>query len=206
MKPFDFPEGATPLHDYSGLISKTILTQHDLNREEAENIHIAQKKYLTRKVPAPATWFNIPSLKIIHKTMLNHVWIWAGEFRKSVTSIGIQPYRIPFELGELCADVQAWQQEGITLSKLEQAARIHHRLVFIHPFENGNGRFSRLVADRYLIACGCKHPHWPYLEDTGDIRSVYIQTLKAADQGDYEPLINLMRQFGASEKKEITKS
>ena len=206
MKPFDFPEGATPLHDYSDLITKTVMTQHDLNREETENIHIAQKKYLTRKVPAPITWFDIPTLKKIHKTMFNHVWSWAGEFRKNVTSLGIEPYKISFELGELCAEVRAWQEAGTTLSLLDQAARIHHRLVLIHPFENGNGRFSRLIADRYLIAKGCKHPHWPYLEDTGDIRSVYIKSLKAADQGDYEPLIALMQQFGASEPIESNKS
>ncbi len=205
MKLFDFPEGATPLHDYSGLISKTILTQHDLNREETENIHIAQKKYLTKKVPAPATWFDIPTLKKIHKTMLNHVWSWAGEFRKSVTSIGVEPYKISYLLGELCADVQAWQSHTSSLTILEQSARIHHRLVFIHPFENGNGRFSRLVADRYLIAGGGKHPHWPYLEDDGELRSTYIQSLKSADRGDYDPLISLMRQFRASEPIECKK-
>ncbi len=196
---FDYPIGATPLNDYSGLIPKTVLTQHDLNRVEAENIFEAQRKYLFGKIASPKYWFNIPTLKTIHKAMFCDVWQWAGEFRKSVTSIGIEPYKISYQLGELCADVDAWVHNCDGLTILEQAARIHHRLVLIHPFENGNGRFSRLIADRYLLAFNCKHPEWPYLEDNGGIRSEYIASLKAADQGDYEPLLALMHRFGAHE-------
>jgi Fic family protein len=78
---------------------------------------------------------------------------------------------------------------------LEKAARIHHRLVSIHPFENGNGRFSRLISDRYLKACGSAYPIWPALEHEGDVRSYYIQCLKSADRGDFEPLMKLMNRF-----------
>jgi|688.fasta_scaffold369427_2 Fic-DOC domain mobile mystery protein B len=200
---FNYPVGATPLNDYSGLIPKTILTQKDLNRAEAENIFQAQKKYLFGSIGSPKYWFNIPTLKTIHKAMFGNVWVWAGDFRKSVTSIGIEPYKISYHLGELCADVDAWVHNCDGLSILEQAARIHHRLVLIHPFENGNGRFSRLVADRYLLAFDCKHPDWPYLEDNNFIRSQYIASLKAADNGDYEPLLMIMKQFGAMEPKDV---
>jgi len=34
-------------------------------------------------------------------------------------------------------------------------------LVFIHPFLNGNGRFSRLVSDRFLKAWKFSCPRWP---------------------------------------------
>lgn len=200
---FNYPIGATPLNDYSGLIPKTILTQNDLNRAEAENIFLAQKKYLFGNIGSPKYWFNIPTLKAIHKAMFGNVWVWAGDFRKSITSIGIEPYKVPYQLGELCADVDAWVHNCDGLGILEQAARIHHRLVLIHPFENGNGRFSRLIADRYLLAFDCKHPNWPYLEDNDAIRSQYIASLKAADRGDYEPLLTIMKQFGAMEPKDV---
>jgi len=194
---FNYPEGATPLDDYSGLIPKGIHTQADLNSVEAENIFEAQKKYLQSKVDDPGHWFNVDYLKTIHKAMFGNVWTWAGEFRKSVTTIGVAPYKIAPQLSELCADVQAWTREPVELTFLEQAARVHHRLVFIHPFENGNGRFSRLVADRYLKAYGCPYPHWPSLQDSGESRTVYIKSLKAADQGDYALLVSFMRELGA---------
>jgi hypothetical protein len=83
---------------------------------------------------------------------------------------------------------------------LEQAARIHHELTVIHPFKNGNGRFSRLIADRYLLFWNCEYSHWPAdLAGNGLSRSEYIASLKSADQGDYAPLMIFMKQYGAKD-------
>ena len=199
MKKINYPDGATPLNDYSGLKLSWVKSLDDLNRAEAENIAKGQKKYLKKSRNNPSVWFNVSDLKKIHHNMFCDVWTWAGKFRKSITSIGIKPYLIPSQLGELCADVKAWSNKNIDLTTLEQAARIHHRLVFIHPFENGNGRFSRLVADRYLIAHECSYPNWPYLQNKSKSRDTYIQSLKEADQGNYEPLIEFMCDHGAQE-------
>lgn len=199
-KQFDFPEGATPLTDYSSLIPIWVHHLHELNRVEAENIHNAQIKYLNGKVKHPNFWFHIKELKAIHHTMFGNVWEWAGQYRRSITSIGVHPSLIPKQLAELCLEVSTWFQYSVELTYIEMAARIHHRLVFIHPFENGNGRFSRLIADRFLLALGCQHPIWPnHLNETGLLRKDYIITLKSADKGDYVPLVDLMKKLGAKE-------
>lgn len=197
---FDYPEGATPIQDYSRLKLAWIQTQNDLNRAEAENIAAAQKKYLNQPVHNPLKWFEPVTFKKIHKEMYGNVWEWAGEYRKEVTSIGIKPYLIPSRLAELCSEVKYWLTDPVELSFLEQAARIHHKLVFIHPFENGNGRFSRLIADRYLKFYGCQYPQWPVdLQRNGSARSEYIKSLKYADQGDYDPLIFFMKNLGVKD-------
>lgn len=157
-KHFEFPEGATPIDDCSGLIPAWVHHLNDLNRAEADNIMNAQNKYLKRSIENPEKWFKVEELKNIHKAMFGETWEWAGIYRKSVTSIGIKPNLIPSRLAEFCAEVQSWTQYPVELTFLEMAARIHHRLVFIHPFENGNGRFSRLVADRFLISWRCLQP------------------------------------------------
>lgn len=197
MIKINFPKGATPLNDYSGLKIKWVKTLDDLNRVETENISYAKKKYLKKIKTNPLSWFNISTLKKIHYDMFCDVWSWAGKFRKSITSIGIKPYLISNQLAELCADTKAWSNNDSDLTCLEQAAKVHHRLVFIHPFENGNGRFSRLIADRYLINCGYSYPNWPYLQDEGKSRNEYINSLKEADNGNYNPLIKLMQKLGA---------
>lgn len=197
MVTIKYPEGATPLDDYSGLIPRWVQNLGDLNRVEAENIAHAQRKYLKKRIDNPAVWFNISDLKAIHKAMFGDVWKWSGDFRKSVTSIGIKPYLIPNQLSEFCHEVASWCNNPVDLTFLEQAARVHHKLVLIHPFENGNGRFSRFISDRYLIAYQCSYPNWPYLQDDGEQRADYIQRLRAADKGDYEPLVQLMRELGA---------
>lgn len=128
---FDYLEGATPIQDYSDLKLAWVQTQKDLNRAETENIATAQKRYLTTPVPNPVKWFEPVSLKKIHKAMYDNVWDWAGKYRREITSIGIKPYLIPSHLAELCAEVKYWLTHPLELTFLEQAARIHHKLVFI---------------------------------------------------------------------------
>jgi fido (protein-threonine AMPylation protein) len=151
---FDVPQGATPISDCSGLIPEWVRTSHDLNRVEAENILKAQQKYF--KGSHPKSWFQPEELKTIHRAMFKEVWNWAGAYRKSITSIGIKPGLIPMRLAELCFEVNLWCETPPQLTFLEMAARIHHQLVSIHPFENGNGRFSRLIADRFLLSWKCQ--------------------------------------------------
>lgn len=197
---FLFPEGATPIGDCSGLIPLWVHHLHDLNRVEAENILNAQRKYLQGRISDPKKWFQVTELKTIHHAMFGNVWEWAGKYRKSMTSIGVNPSLISTQLAELCLEVSSWLLYPVELTFLEMAARIHHRLVLIHPFENGNGRFSRLIADRFLLAYKCPYPLWPnHLNQEGVIRKDYIKTLKSADRGNYEPLIDLMKKLGASD-------
>ncbi len=160
----------------------------------------AQRKYLRGTVGDPKTWFQVSELKAIHRAMFGEVWKWAGTYRKSITSIGINPRFIPAQLAEFCLEVLSWLEYPVELTFVEMAARVHHRLVFIHPFENGNGRFSRLIADRFLLAFRCPHPIWPsHLNLAGVVRKDYILTLKSADKGEYTPLVELMRKLGAGD-------
>jgi Fic-DOC domain mobile mystery protein B len=197
---FEFPEGATPIDDCSGLIPVWVHHLSDLNRVEAENIMNAQRKYFQGRIGDPQNWFQVRELKAIHQAMFGDVWEWAGVYRKSITSIGINPNLIPTQLAELCREVSSWSQYPVELTFVEMAARVHHRLVFIHPFENGNGRFSRLIADRFLLAFRCQHPIWPsHLNQEGVVRKDYIKALKSADKGDYSPLVDFMKKLGASD-------
>lgn len=197
---FSFPEGATPIDDITGLKIPWVQTLEDLSQVEAENIATATSKYLLGSVSQPQNWFNRRFLQKVHQEMFCDVWDWAGSFRHTQTIPGIEAYRISGALETLCLDVKYWCEEGAGMGQIEQAARIHHRLVYIHPYPNGNGRFSRLVADRYLRALNCSFPNWPIdLEKEGRARKAYIIALKKADQGDYKPLVEYMETYGAKE-------
>src|SRR6266446_6872611 len=77
----------------------------------------------------------------------------------------------------------------------ELAVRFHHRLVSVHPFPNGNGRWSRLAADVLIIQLGGARFTWggADLQATGDARKRYIEALQPADKHDLEPLIRFAR-------------
>src|SRR5882757_7560109 len=105
IRQFDFPEGSTPITDCSGLIPLWVHHLNDLNRVEAENIMNAQRKYLQGRIGDPQNWFQVKELKAIHQAMFGDVWEWAGVYRKSITSIGIDPRLISTQLAELCIEV-----------------------------------------------------------------------------------------------------
>ncbi len=78
--------------------------------------------------------------------MFSDIWEWAGEFRNSNKNIGVDKFTIGIELKKLLDDCKYWIGNKI-FSEDEIAVRLSHRMVLIHPFTNGNGRHSRLIAD-----------------------------------------------------------
>ncbi len=197
---FFYPKGATPIDDISGLKPHWVKTMKDLNQAETENISEATNKHLLKSIHSPQKWFNIPTFNRIHRDMFFNVWNWAGKFRSIQTIPGVKPYQIAEALENLCQDVRSWCSEGCTFTLIEQAAKIHHRLVLIHPYPNGNGRFSRLVSDRYLKAWKCPFPKWPIdLGKNGQSRKYYIAALKEADAGNYLSLVDFMQKYGAKD-------
>jgi Fic family protein len=68
-----------------------------------------------------------------------------------------------------------------------EAAWLHHRFTQIHPFQDGNGRVARCLASLVLIRAD-----WFYLAIGRDQRAGYIESLESADQGDLQPLVELV--------------
>jgi len=73
----------------------------------------------------------------------------AGQIRRSDKNIGVSWHQVPMCLKNMCDDAQVWVQTQ-NESPEEMAVRFHHRLVWIHPFSNGNGRHARLMADIFI--------------------------------------------------------
>ncbi len=62
------------------------------------------------------------------------------------------------------------------------AAAAHHRLAWIHPFLDGNGRVCRLFTHAYLARCGVDgHGLWTMSRGLGRNREAYLSALNAAD-------------------------
>jgi Fic-DOC domain mobile mystery protein B len=183
--------GQTPLPDLSGLRDASIRTVGELNACEAENIRRAVVRYLAARPSPRRAPFDEPWLRALHRQMLGDVWSWAGTYRRHETNIGSPPPRIAVEVHGLVDDLQAWRQSSMDI--LEQAVRLHHRAVQIHPFANGNGRWSRMLASIWLRLHGHAPVEWPEAAIGGAsiIRGEYLDALRAADAGDVGPLRRL---------------
>ncbi|MBU0502289.1 MAG: mobile mystery protein B [bacterium] len=185
--------GATPLDDLSGLIPDHITTREQLNEWEASNILQAVKKYLNRRREVE---INLRWLKEVHRIMFNETWEWAGKFRQKNYNLGVDWHQILEQMKVLVDDLQHWQADR-SLSIFSQSVRLHHRLVKIHPFVNGNGRYSRLVSDIFLFANNQPLLVWPDkdLFVAGGIREQYIAALQSADKGSFKLLEEFTTRF-----------
>lgn len=189
---FHQPDGATPLtpEEVRQLIPSHIADRGELNQAEAENIAQAEQWALRPRHDLLSEKF----ITTLHRRMFGDVWRWAGKFRTSPRNIGIEHWRIPVELRLLLDDSKMWIAAA-TYPADEIAVRFHHRLVFIHPFANGNGRHARLMAD--LLVRKLERPRFSWgqdsLQNAGETRSLYIQALKAADHHDLAPLLSFAR-------------
>jgi Fic-DOC domain mobile mystery protein B len=96
-------------------------------------------------------------------------------------------------------DAKYWV-ENKTYPPHEAAARLHHRLVKIHPFAIGNGRHARIMVDAVLDRVyGAKPIDWAGghdLQEMNERRVAYIAALKAADRDDIDPLLRFIGQSG----------
>ena len=190
--------GETPI-DPSGLrprLRKLIHTRRELNPVEAENIRIAVVKYLAdvpsdKKAPFTGPW----ALKL-HKEMFGKVWLWAGRIRTIELNLGSPAWRVQEDLYNLFEALHCWKTPDMPL--VEQAATLHYRAVKIHPFENGNGRWARLLTNIWLRQRQHEIVRWPetnLFDGTSQIRTEYIHCLKQADQYNLQPLIDLHKRY-----------
>jgi Fic-DOC domain mobile mystery protein B len=91
--------------------------------------------------------------------MFNKTWKWAGTFRTSDKNIGCDWTLVPVKLNQLLGNAKYWVEHE-TFEPDALAARFHHALVWVHPFPNGNGRHSRMMADALLKQLGRQAFSW----------------------------------------------
>lgn len=189
---FEQDDAATPLahEEREGLIPSYITLRRELNQAEQENILAAEEWAFARKRDV----LSDQALKSLHKRMFGRVWRWAGVFRQTERNIGVAPHQIAVELRQLLDDCRYWVGHD-TYPVDEIAARFHHRLVWIHPFPNGNGRHARLATDLLLASLGQPRFSWgrANLVDAGQTRQAYVAALRAADAKDIRPLLGFVR-------------
>lgn len=185
-------DAATPLdpQERVQLIPTYITTRAQLNEAEQLGVAEADVWAFGRKRDVLSEKF----LLGLHKRMFGSVWRWAGTIRNTERNIGVDAFRIAIELRTLLDDVRFWIDIS-TYPPDEIAVRFHHRLVWVHPFPNGNGRLSRMVADLLAVSVGRPRFTWgsASLVEAAETRAAYIAALRAADNHDLAPLLAFAR-------------
>lgn len=192
----DFSDGQTPLDEdeKDDLLITTISTRGELDEFEQLGVEKAIEWLMLSRITINKI-LTEDFVKQLHKKMFKDIWKWAGKYRKSEKNIGVDPHFIQDEIKKLLEDCKYWVENNI-FNDDEIAVRFSHRMVVIHPFANGNGRHSRLIAD-VLINKGFGKPYFTWgsvnLTKKGEARSKYLYALKEADNNNYKPLIEFAR-------------
>ena len=117
---------------------------------------------------------------------------WAGKYRNSLVLIGGVDHKPPeaIDVPDMMRKLVGWfNVNRKKLHRVELASILHHKLVSIHPFFDGNGRTSRLMMNVILMQAGI-----PLVTILKNDRKRYYRTLNEADKGNYRPFVNFIAQ------------
>jgi Fic family protein len=101
---------------------------------------------------------NLENIKEVHRALMRNIEITGGIFKQKINQVGslitTHPEDVTKELNELFIDYQ----EAVILEGKSIFSIVPFIAIFlaIHPFEDGNGRLSRLIFNRMVFDAGYK--------------------------------------------------
>lgn len=116
----------------------------------------------------------------LHHHLYADIWTWAGAFRKRELNIGVPPEQIATELRSSLETIRYRWEHTDDWTAHELGIAVHAEAVRIHPFTDGNGRTTRLLAD--LVFAAAQGTGEPELYDWNVDKSRYVHLLRQYDQ------------------------
>ncbi|MDF3822936.1 Fic family protein [Leptospira sp. 96542] len=144
----------------------------------------------------PARRLDVADVKEWHRLWLGNLYDWAGEER--LVNMGKDGFhfaaaaQIPRLLDEFERNhLHRWTPcDGMDEATLVEAIAVCHvELILIHPFREGNGRLSRLLADVMAVQAG----HGPLDYSAWDAdKAAYFAAIQRGMSMDYAPMQRLV--------------
>lgn len=195
-------------HTLPADIESAINNQYSSNQDTARKQRIAKAHLLTEAWGEAyiigKSWQEIYSADLVrdlHHELYSHMDVAdrvtenneplnAGHFRTQNVTIGMH---MPPDANHLSGFIQRWTQAYNSLPDGDMAliglACAHHRLAWIHPFNDGNGRATRLHSHLLLHAMGLSNGLWSPMRGLARTHQHYYDQLHNADslrQSDYD--------------------
>lgn len=158
-------------------------------QNEAIGVDVAMK-YINTTLLANAGAITVNDILEIHRRVLGYTDpVEGGRLRTSQVFVGhhIPPH--PKDLDHHMEELVQWlnSEEALQLHPVEYAALAHYKLVYVHPFVDGNGRTSRLLMNLVLMQA-----RYPPITIRKEQRAEYYTALDTANEGDVRPFIRFI--------------
>lgn len=185
-----------PFDESEILPNKLNLTRkEDIDNAEFEGFLFAEL-FLTEKLNSK-TKFNENYIQKIHKLALRELYTFAGKYRTVNMSKGgflfptaqfIPQSMSLFDKEILSLLPNKYDNEETLISDI---AKVHGELLFIHPFREGNGRTSRILANLMARKQGKKGLNFERIE--GKAFEEYVNAVQKVADKDYEPMNKIIK-------------
>lgn len=192
--PLDFEELDALLSEAAELIGDPV-TKAAVYELEQEYESAVREAFLPRAASGELPLADLLtdwSLRDLHARLYENLWSWAGTYRQRELSIGIEPTMIGVDLRATFGSLlYRWEYAG-DWTAAHLALATHAEAVRIHPFVDGNGRSTRLLADLVLLAATSDDD--PAVVFDWDLdKNLYIPALRRFDQvRDPRELVDLV--------------
>lgn len=171
-------------------------TIDDINRAEFEGFFRSESFHL--ETLTLGTRFDNEYIKHIHRLALYHLYKFAGKYR----NVNISKDGFLFPPAQFISQSMDDFQKNF-LNKLSDTynsktdiirdiAFVHAEFLFIHPFREGNGRTSRILANMMSYKAGFNRLKFEELV-APDKFSEYVKAVQRAGYKDYEPMIEIIK-------------
>jgi len=140
----------------------------------------------------PDGFIKLEDIKTWHRRWLGNVYEWAGDERSVNMSKGGFTFaaaaQIPHSLNKLESDYLNRYTPCTDLNAeklIEAIAIIHIEFILIHPFREGNGRLSRLLADVMAAQAGFQPLDYSMWDEN---KGEYFSAIQQGVDMNYEPM------------------
>ncbi len=143
---------------------------------------------------------NLELVQNLHRQLFQGVHDHAGNIRDEMVAIGkytgetgnvsfkvkhTPPFHAQAEISQAITELNDWINSDPDLPAIVTVGIFHHQFVYIHPFEDGNGRVCRILTALLFLRAGYRINKYFVLDDYYDIdRNLYSDKLHTADEGD----------------------
>ena len=186
-------EGNTiTLHETRIILSDGITVGGKTLREHFETLNHHEAISRLEGMVKASYQLSASDIMTIHALVLQRIEKdFAGRYRNAGVRISGANFTPPnaLKVDGLMEELIAWVNEKSNLPIIVKAAIVHHRMAWIHPFFDGNGRTVRLMFNLLLMSAG--YPPAIILQQD---RKKYYDALNKANQGNYEKWVLMVLQ------------
>ena len=177
-----------------GLVLKNLLgitTKDEIDRVETELLFELTDQLLDELNDSRE--FSVREIMEIHRRWLGSLYQWAGSYRQVMVSKGNFMFAAPAHIPQLMQEFENEVLKKYTPCIFESRAKIitalaivHTELLLIHPFREGNGRLSRLLATLMALQAGL--PPLDFTLFANERREEYFLTVRYGLERNYKPM------------------